>query len=53
MAEAVRRGVRAVGGLDGRVREEGGARSREEEVGSHALTEERRAAALAHVETES
>ena len=53
IAEARKRGLRAVSVLDARVREESDALSRHKKFASHALTEERRAAALAHVETES
>jgi COP9 signalosome complex subunit 3 len=53
IAEALKRGLRAVSVLDARVREESDALSRHKKFASHALTEERRAAALAHVETES
>jgi len=49
----LKRGLRAVSVLDARVREESDALSRHKKFASHALTEERRAAALAHVETES
>jgi hypothetical protein len=53
IAEALKRGLRAVSVLDARVREESDALLRHKKFASHALTEERRAAALAHVETES